>query len=44
MESTMMMICMVASTLFALIVAATVIIQAVLLTKILGEVRKLKKP
>jgi hypothetical protein len=39
-----MMICMVASTLLALIVAVTVIVQAVLLWKILGEVRKLKKP
>lgn len=39
-----MMLCMVASTLFALIVAVTVIIQAVLLLKILREVRKLKTP
>lgn len=39
-----MMLCMVASSLFGLVVAVTVIIQAVLLSKILGEVRKLKKP
>jgi hypothetical protein len=39
-----MMICMVASTLLALIVAVTVFVQAVLLWKIRGEVRKLKKP
>lgn len=38
-----MMICLVASTLFVLIVAITVIIQAVLQKKILREVRKLRE-
>jgi predicted lipid-binding transport protein (Tim44 family) len=35
-----MMLCMVASALFGLIIAVTIIVQAVLLAKILGELRK----
>lgn len=37
----MMAICMIASTLFALVILVAVIIQTVVQVKILGEIRKL---
>lgn len=40
-EMGMMMVCMIATTLFALVLAVTVIIQAVLQRKILRELRRL---
>lgn len=41
MNNNMMAMCMVASTLFALGIAAVVVIQAVLLAKILRELRQM---
>lgn len=41
MSNNMMTMCMIASTLFALGIAAVVIIQAVLLAKILRELRRM---
>ncbi|MBW3635003.1 MAG: hypothetical protein KY445_00885 [Armatimonadetes bacterium] len=43
MNNTMMMLCMVAVALFALIVMATQIIQTILQAKILREVQRLKE-
>jgi hypothetical protein len=39
----MMAICMIASTLFALVILVAIIIQTVVQVKILGEVRRLQR-